>query len=115
MTDTQSHTIDAKGQSLGRVASRAAHLLMGKNLATFAKNKRPETKVTITNASKLVITEKKRSQKKYLSYSGYPGGLKEETLTALMGRRGIREAIVRAVQGMIPRNKLRKDTMKRLV
>lgn len=109
------HTIDAKGKKLGRIASEAAKILMGKNLATYARNRAPEVSVTITNASKLSIGEKKRSSISYARFSGYQGGLKFETLDALSARRGYKEVLKHAIKGMLPSNKLRPDMLKRLV
>jgi large subunit ribosomal protein L13 len=111
MTD---YTLDAKGQKLGRIASEAAKLLMGKNSPSFSRNKAPDVKVTITNASKLAITEKKLVTKQYKRFSGYPGGLKEESLGHVIERRGIKEALRHAVRGMIPNNKLRPTMLKKL-
>jgi large subunit ribosomal protein L13 len=61
------------------------------------------------------LTEKKQAEKKYQRYSGYPSGLKEESLVSLGARRGISEAIRRAVYGMLPKNKLRARTIKHLI
>ncbi len=113
-TTKKTHTIDAKGKSLGRVASQAAALLMGKNLVEFTRHKSPIVHVTITNASKIKITEKKLDETKYLKYSGYQGGLKIESLTSLSARRGFAEGVKRAVKGMIPNNKLRPEILKSL-
>lgn len=109
------HTIDAEGKKLGRVASEAAKLLMGKNLTTFAREKAPIVSVMITNASKLSISEDKRKNKKYPFFSGYQGGLRFETLKNLSSRRGYAEIVRHAVKGMLPGNKLRPAMMKRLV
>ena len=107
-------TIDATGKSLGRVASAAAKHLMGKTLSTYVTNAQSGTKVVITNASKLHITEKKRVTKIYEHYSQYPGGLKREKLSSLSARKGFSEVLKVAVQGMIPRNTLRVGRMKNL-
>jgi len=108
------HTIDAKGKKLGRVASEVAKILMGKNLTTYARNRAPEVSVTVMNVSKLSISEKKRSSIRYARFSGYQGGLKFEELDALAKRRGYKEVLRHAVKGMLPGNKLRPDMMKRL-
>lgn len=113
--EPKSHTIDAKGKKLGRVAAQAAHLLMEKDSPHFAKHKKTGARVTIVNANKLSITEKRAKETTYLRYSGYPGALKEENLIGVRSRLGIGEVIRRAVKGMIPRNKLRPDILKRLV
>lgn len=109
-----SYTVDAKGRALGRVASEAASALLGKKSAHYVKNKVLPVDVTITNAGGLVIGEKKMAQKEYTRYTGYPGGLRTTSLKMLKDKKGIEEVIRKAVDGMIPRNKLRKERMKRL-
>ncbi len=101
------HTINADGKKLGRLASEAAHLLRGKASSNFTRNEEPKERVLIENAAKLFITEKKQKEKAYQRYSGYPSGLKEETLGNLIARRGVSIAVRRAVYGMLPKNKLR--------
>ncbi len=101
------YTIDATNKKLGRVAQEAATYLMGKNSVDFARNVVPQVKVVVSNAAKLDISEKKKDDKYYLTYSGYPGGQKKEFLGALMDRKGANEAIIRAVSRMLPKNKLR--------
>lgn len=108
------HIIDAKGKKLGRVASEAAKLLMGKDSASFARHKLSGATVEIVNAGKLSISEKKRLNKGYASFSGYPGSLKFESLGHLATRRGIAVIVRHAVRGMIPNNKLRPLMLKRL-
>jgi len=114
MTITK-HTIDAKGKKLGRVASEAAVYLMGKREVGFAKNTVADMKVTIINASLADISEKKKKEKKYETYSGYPGGLKFQTLEKMIESKGYSEAFRVAVYGMLPGNKLRKQMMKNLI
>lgn len=114
-TTTKSYTLDAKGQKLGRIASQAASILMGKNSVAFARHKSVDVKVEIINASQLSISEKHREDHKYARFSGYQGGLKFETLDALAKRRGYKEIVVHAVRGMIPKNKLRPGVLKRLI
>ncbi|RJQ34357.1 50S ribosomal protein L13 [Candidatus Parcubacteria bacterium] len=113
-TQTKTVTIDAAGRSLGRVASEAAKALMGKAHADYTPHIRSDVKVTIENAGKLRTTEKKRLQKTYTTYSGYPGGLKKESLGNLMTRKGNREAIRRAIKGMLPRNTMLVARLKNL-
>ncbi|HYE23152.1 MAG TPA: 50S ribosomal protein L13 [Candidatus Paceibacterota bacterium] len=108
------YTIDAKGMALGRVASDAAQALLGKKSPEYVQNKVLPVQVTITNASKIKIAEKKMGQKTYIHYTGYPGGLRETSMPMLIEKKGIEEVIRKAVDGMIPRNKLRKERMKRL-
>lgn len=110
----KSHTIDAEGKKLGRVASQAAHLLMEKDTPAFERHQKAGARVTVVNASKLDISEKRGSEIRYHSASGYPGDLKRESITALAKRRGIAEVVQRAVKGMLPANKLRPGLLKRL-
>ena len=114
-------TIDAQDKTLGRVASAAAKALMGKHKATFVKHQVNGEEVTITNATKVKLTGNKEKAKEYVRYSGYPGGQKIETyamLTAVTetkkARRGHKEAIRRAVLGMLPKNKLQAKRIKLL-
>ena len=111
---SKNYTIDADGKKLGRVASQAASILMGKNSVAFARHIAPDVTVEIINASKLSISEKHRENHKYARFSGYQGGLRFETLDALAKRRGYKEVVVHAVRGMIPKNKLRPGMLKRL-
>ncbi len=109
------HTIDAQGKKLGRVASEAAKLLMGKDLVTYARNKAPEVTVEIINCSKARIDEKKKKDKIYATFTGFRGGLNHETLGNLIGRKGTKEVFERAVYGMLPHNSLQKEMMKNLI
>lgn len=109
------HTVDATNKSIGRVASEVATLLMGKHSTSFVRNETPNISVTVTNASKLNVGPQKMLDKVYTRYSGYPGGLKQETLAQVAGKKGMTEIISIAVKGMLPDNKLKKDLMKHLV
>lgn len=109
------HVIDAQNKKLGRIASEAAAILMGKNTADFARNIAPDVKVEIINASKADISAKKKGEKFYITYSGHPGGQKREKLGELEARRGITEAFKRAVKGMLPDNKLKSKMMLNLI
>lgn len=108
------YTIDASGGALGRVASEAASVLLGKKSAGYLQNEVMPVEVEIVNASKLVMTEKRIAGKEYTRYTGYPGGLRITSLANLIEKKGVGEALRKAVDGMIPRNKLRKERMKRL-
>lgn len=108
------YTVDASGRTLGRVASEAASCLLGKKSVHFVKNKVLPIQVTITNVKKLRIPEKRMSEKEYTRYTGYPGGLRFSTMKELAEKKGIAEVVRKTVDGMIPRNKLRKERMKRL-
>ncbi len=108
------YTIDAQNKKMGRVATEVAVLLMGKNDIGFSRNAMPEAEVTVVNVSKLSITEAKTEQTTYKRYSGYPGGLKEETLGALAARKGYADVFRKTVSGMLPKNKLRSRMLKNL-
>lgn len=113
-TPARVHTIDATGKRLGIVATEAAKVLIGKDTTTFVKNLVADVQVEIKNASKLDIPEKKKGEV-YKTYSGHPGGLKQETLEHLGDRRGYGEVVRRTVAGMLPNNKLKKPLLKQLV
>ncbi len=113
-TEQKTHAIDAAGKSLGRVASEAAKALMGKTSASYTPHIFSNVKVTITNASKIAMREKKRLAKTYTRYSGYPGGLKRETFSSLSSRSGTGAALRIAVRRMMPRNTMLVARMKNL-
>ena len=112
--DTKEHRINAAGKSLGRVASEAAKALMGKMRVDYTPNKNSGVKVLVTNAGKLYIRERKRTGKIYTTYSGYPGGMKRESLSSLNARKGKGEALKRAIRRMLPRNTMLIARMKSL-
>ena len=93
--------VDAEGQTLGRLASRIALLLRGKHRPDFTPFLDTGDFVVVINAKKVKVTGQKLSQKRYRTYSGYPGGLKEQTLEDLLRRHPDR-VIERAVKGMLP-------------
>lgn len=108
------YTIDATNRTLGRVASEAAHALMGKRSAHFVKNFILPVKVVIQNAKKLHVPARRAKGKVYTRYTGYPGGQRSMTMDDLIIRKGIGEVIRKTIDGMIPRNKLRNGRMKNL-
>jgi len=108
------YTIDATGGKIGRIASRAAALLSGKNLVEYARNKVFPTQVIIENAGKLDIFEGKLKTV-YKRYSGYPGGLHEKSMEQLIERKGKGAILKLAISGMIPHNKLKSRIIKNLV
>lgn len=114
LTQPVEYTIDAKGRRLGRVATEAASLLLGKNRTDFARHTVAPAKVTITNAGQLDITER-RGREIFDTYSGYPSGRRVETLAHLAERRGHKEVLRRSIRGMLPKNKLRPLLLKNLV
>lgn len=107
------HLIDVNNEILGRTATKIAGLLMGKGKAYFAKNMDCGDYVVITHAATVKVTGDKEKQKIYTRYSGYPGGLKKARLEEVRAKKP--EQIVRhAVSGMLPKNKLRDQFLKRL-
>jgi len=107
-------TIDAKGESLGRIASRIAVLLQDKHKAQYAPNKVGDTFVIIENLSKIKpFKVTKLKTKIYYKHTGYIGHLKETSLEK-MWEKDPKKVLQMAVQGMLPKNKLRSKRMKRL-
>lgn len=111
---TVKYTIDAAGRTLGRVASEAATKLLGKATLSFEKHKVSDVAVEILNAAQIKSTAKKMRMDTYKRYSGYPGGLKISSLGDLVDKKGWPEAVRIAVKGMLPKNKLQNERMKRL-
>ncbi len=109
----ESYTLDASGQVLGRLATRAATLLMGKNKAIFTRHLDVGDFVVIVNAEKVKVTGNKPAQKMYYRHSGYPGGFKSTNLAKMMETHPDR-VIESAVKGMLPTNHLRARMLKRL-
>lgn len=107
------HTLDASDEVLGKLATRAANLLMGKHKPLFSRNADVGDFVIVTNAAKIQVTGNKSTQKLYHSHSGYPGGLKTVSLEKLMATYPER-VIEHAVKGMLPKNHLTAKMMKRL-
>jgi len=107
------HVIDATGQVLGRLATRVARLLMGKQKPIFSPNLDVGDYVVVINADKVCVTGEKAKQKVYYRHSGYPGGLKSITYDKLMQTNPIR-AIEHAVKGMLPHTRLGAKMMKKL-
>jgi large subunit ribosomal protein L13 len=105
--------IDLEGKVLGRAAVEIAAMLIGKDLPTFSPNRDDGDVVVAINASKIVFTGNKGKEKIYYHYSGFPGGLKELSLDAMM-KRDPRKVIAHAVAGMMPKNKLRDHRLTRL-
>ncbi len=109
----ETHTIDAKGKILGRLAAEIAVLLRGKHKTNFTPYSDMGDTVIVFNTSRIKITGNKAEAKKYYSHSGYPGGIKEIPFKKLF-ERDPNEILKKAVYGMLPGNKLRAQMMKRL-
>ncbi len=114
-TTQREYAINAEGKRLGIVATEAAKVLLGKTDVDFTKHNVATVTVTLSNTSKLNISEKKKGNEVYQTYSGYPGGLRSETLGHLGDRRGYAEALRRTIGGMLPNNKLKKPMLKNLI
>jgi len=105
--------IDANGQVLGRLATRIARMLIGKDKPTYTPFLDCGDHIVVINAERVKLTGNKMDQKVYRHHSGWPGGLKEVSILALMQRRP-EEVIREAVLGMLPKNKLRARRAKKL-
>jgi large subunit ribosomal protein L13 len=107
------HVIDASGQTLGKLATSVARILMGKNKPIFVNNLDTGDYVVVTNATKITVTGKKMKDKFYYRHSMYPGGLKSVSLEKMLNTHPER-VIEHAVKGMLPRNKLGRAMIKKL-
>jgi large subunit ribosomal protein L13 len=111
--ERQWFVIDADGRTLGRLASQVARLLSGKHKPIYATHIDTGDHVVVINASKIAVTGDKLRTKSYARHSGYPGGFREETLGDLLARRP-EEVVRRAVKGMLPRNTLGVQQLRKL-
>lgn len=107
------HLIDASDQYVGRLATRIAKILMGKDKPSFTPHIDAGDFVVVTNTGKLKISGNKANQKMYFHFSGYPGGLSKTPYKDLF-KRDSREVLRLAVLGMMAKNKLRDQKIKRL-
>ena len=107
------YVVDATDETLGRLASRIAHVLEGKHKPTYQPNLDSGDHVIVLNASRIAVSADKRETKLYIRHSGYPQGYKEESLGKLLARRP-EEVIRRAVKGMLPRTKLGTQQLRKL-
>ncbi|MDD5127476.1 MAG: 50S ribosomal protein L13 [Dehalococcoidales bacterium] len=107
------HVIDASGQTLGKLTTHIAELLMGKHKPIFTPNQDTGDFVVVTNAQKVSFTGSKGSKKIYYRYSGYPSGLRQFTLDDMLQNHPER-VIEHAVEGMLPRNRLGARMIKKL-
>lgn len=111
--DARWHVIDASGETLGRLATQVATLLMGKHKPIYMPNLNTGDFVVVVNAAKVRVTGKKGEQKVYYRHSGYLGGLRSTTFDKMMQKHPTR-AVEYAVQGMLPKNRLGRSMLKRL-
>ena len=111
--DRQWHVIDAEEAVLGRIASKAAKILMGKHKPTYTPFLDTGDHVIVVNAAKVRLTGNKEEQKLYRRHSGYPGGLTETQARKVRATRPTR-MVEEAVQGMLPKSKLGKQMYRKL-
>ena len=107
------YIVDASGQTLGRVASRIAHVLRGKHKPVFTPNADCGDFVVVINADKVKVTGKRQELKTYFHYTGYPGGGVVDSYKQLMKTKPER-VLMHAVKGMIPHNRLGAQVIKKL-
>jgi large subunit ribosomal protein L13 len=107
------HVVDGTNQTVGRICSKIAAVLRGKNKTSYTPHVDCGDFVVVINADKVVFTGNKLDDKIYINFSGYPGGKKEEAAKSLLKRRP--EAVIeRAVKGMLPKNRLGRKMFKKL-
>lgn len=107
------YVIDAEGLPLGRVATKAAHVLRGKHKVTYTPHIDCGDNIVIINASKVVLTGDKLDKKVYYNHSGYTGGLRERTARVMRDSYPV-EMVERAVKGMLPNGRLGRQMYKKL-
>lgn len=107
------YVIDAEGQSLGRVATKVAHILRGKHKPTFTPHIDCGDNIIIINADKVNLTGNKLENKMYYNHSMYTGGLRERTAKEMKEKYPV-EMVERAVKGMLPHNRLGRSMYKKL-
>lgn len=107
------HLVDAESQTLGKIAEKITILLVGKNKAEYTPTQNWGDIVVVINAAKIRVTGKKMEDKKYIHYTGFPKGLRTENLESLLERKPT-EVLRKAVSGMMPKNKLRKERLANL-
>jgi large subunit ribosomal protein L13 len=107
------YVVDAEGKTLGRLATQIADVLRGKRKPTYTSHVDVGDFVVVVNAEKVAVTGNKREKKLYWRHSGYPGGIRSQTLGDLLEKRP-EEVIRRAVKGMLPRNRLARQQLRKL-
>jgi len=111
--DRKWYIVDAKDQTLGRISTKIANILRGKNKAIFSPHVDCGDYVVVINAKDVKLTGKKEEQKNYYTHSQYPGGLKTIPIARLRAKKPT-EVLKKAISGMIPRNKLHKPILSKL-
>jgi large subunit ribosomal protein L13 len=107
------YVVDAEGRTLGRLASEIAKLLRGKNKAQYTPHVDTGDFVVVINADRVSVTGRKAEQKVYRRHTGYPGGLKEMSYETMLERKPT-EILRKAVYGMMPKNRLARQQLRKL-
>src|SRR5262245_48128849 len=107
------YLVDAEGKTLGRLSTRIADTLRGKDKPQYTPHTDTGDFVVVVNAEKIAVTGKKMDEKMYYRHSGYPGGLKERSLREQLDRRPT-DVLRKAVKGMLPRNRLARQQLQKL-
>lgn len=112
---TKHYTIDAAGKSIGRVAAEAAKALMGKTSPDYTPHVFSDVKVSVVHVAKLALPrESKQMRQRLTRYTGFPGGIKRDSIASLAARKGAGAPLRKAVERMLPRNTFRIKRLKNL-
>lgn len=111
--DRKWYVVDVEGESVGRIASKIAHVLRGKHKPSYTPHIDCGDHVIVVNAEKIRFTGNKWAQKQYVSHSGYPGGQKHVVASDLLTKKPF-AIIEKAVRGMLPKNRLGRQMIKKL-
>jgi large subunit ribosomal protein L13 len=107
------HVVDAEGKTLGRLATQIAQILRGKHTPMFTPNADLGDFVVVVNAARVKLTGNREELKQYFHYTGYPGGATWEKFEEVL-RKDPRRVVEHAVRGMLPHNRLGRQTIKKL-
>jgi large subunit ribosomal protein L13 len=107
------YIVDATDQSIGRMSTRIAHVLRGKHKPTFSPHQLCGEQIIVINAEKMAVSPEKGRRKTYYDHTGHPGGISSRSLTKMMESKP-KQVVEQAVRGMLPRNRLRNQIIKRL-
>ncbi|GIW69492.1 MAG: 50S ribosomal protein L13 [Patescibacteria group bacterium] len=113
INDRKWYFFDASNKVLGMLASEIAKVLIGKNTPMFSPNQNTGGVVVVTNVEKIALTGNKMKKKTYIHHTGYPKGLRVQKMEKVF-EKDPRQILIRAVEGMLPKNKLRKERMSNL-
>jgi large subunit ribosomal protein L13 len=114
VVERKTHTIDANGRTLGRLATEIVRLLQGKNKVGYSRHRDDGEFVVVKNIQQIIFKGRKKEQKTYFRYSGYPGGISKERLEELWTKNPA-AVLTRVVTQMLADNTLRKKRLRRLI